>query len=644
MIPSRVLKKAAQYLAQTQLESGGFESVSLLTKFAKEGDRIYQTTFFPSLVLLALQHVQADEVMNIKARITNFLIDQKGEEWSFNYWDRTSNEHQTKPYPDDLDDTFCALAALYTEKPELFTPSTLARIAMLLIRTEQHEGGPYKTWLTTSSKPAWNDVDLVVNANIARFLSRQGVELSSITDLIEQAVAANKLSSPYYANIYPIINFVAGWYTGDHQQNLIEKLITRKHGAAWRHPQRTALAITSLLRLGYDHRQLQPAVEYLINLQQTDGGWEAEAFCADPSVDGRTRYGASRALSTSLCMEALALYESKLQKNTPARTTKRPKQQFEQEVQAAILERIALIRQVELKDGLQAIYGQINKQDTDSQIVMLPMLVAKSFQAKVSPEVLQQLSCINVWGWMAYTTYDDFLDGEGDPRLLPAANVCLRFLSERLVRVLPSVRSFHDEASEIMERLDAANAWELANCRGRLSEGILHIKQIPDYTDYWQLADRSLGHAISGLGALYAGGLSANDSLMIAFRKFMKHYLIARQLNDDAHDWYDDLSRGHVNAVAAALLRVKYPTLPKAGLKIDVASKKGVLQQLLWEEVIDQVCSDTKYHIELARAALHQNTSGLNMDAFEKLLLPIEAASTMALTKRNEALEFIAAL
>lgn len=644
MNTARRLEQTATYLQAVQLAGGGFESVSLPTKYAKQGDRIYRTTFFPSLILQALASVRITSLESVKKQLVNFLTEQKSGAWSFNYWDRQSNEYKTKPHPDDLDDTFCALAALQSEQPDIFTPSALASIAKLLIAAEKQEGGPYKTWLTTSPNLDWHDVDVAVNANIGNFLARQDVELPSVMGLIETAIAKNQLKSPYYPNIYSHIYFIARWYQGEYQERLISMLLTRKKGAAWQSAQRTAMAITSLLKLGYDYRQLASSVEYLFHLQQPDGSWETEAFCVDPSVENGVRYGCSRALSTALCLEAITLYEERARVSRAVSKSKTASSQFYRSVMTSVEKCINRVERTELKEGLRKILAQIKTQDADSQIVLLPQIVAQSFEYDISSQVLGRLARISLWGWMAYTTYDDFLDGEGEVRLLPAANVCLRYLVEELITVLPESVAFHKEADHVMERLDAANAWELVNCRGQVSGHILHIEQIPDYGDYWQLADRSLGHTISALGVIYASDTLTKAPVLKALRDFMYHYLIARQLNDDAHDWYDDLLQGHINAVSAVLLRSMHPVVPKGGLKIDVVAKKAALQKLLWEEVIDYVCEDIEHHIGLAREALQEHGLAVNTETFEKLLQPIEKASTLALAKRNEALEFIAAL
>jgi hypothetical protein len=112
-----------------------------------------RTTFFPSLILLALSHFDQPEAQHIKRRTAQFLLKQKSDGWSFNYWDRKSAASRAQPYPDDLDDSFTALAALWHYQPTLIDGKALAAAAKLLIATERQEGGPYKTWLVDETVP-----------------------------------------------------------------------------------------------------------------------------------------------------------------------------------------------------------------------------------------------------------------------------------------------------------------------------------------------------------------------------------------------------------------------------------------------------------------------------------------------------------
>jgi hypothetical protein len=125
---------------------------------------------------------------------------------------------------------------------------------------------------------------------------------------------------------------------------------------------------------------------------------------------------------------------------------------------------------------------------------------------------------------------------------------------------------------------------------------------------------------------------------MQALHAFFRHYLIARQLSDDAHDWQDDLGRGHVNSVAVRILGY-HGKLPGT---IDLAKQADELRLIMWERVIDEVCDLAYRHLEHARRSL--SGAGFASEPFEPLLISLESAMLSAQGKRNEALKFLNAL
>jgi len=66
------------------------------------------------------------------------------------------------------------------------------------------------------------------------------------------------------------------------------------------------------------------------------------------------------------------------------------------------------------------------------QIPLMPFLFHANFGLTNEKSILKKdvilLGQANVLGWLAYTIYDDFLDEEGKPELLPLANMYLRRL------------------------------------------------------------------------------------------------------------------------------------------------------------------------------------------------------------------------
>lgn len=144
------IKEGLRFLARHQEADGSF--FCLVTE--KPDDYSFEEkcpAIVPSnIVLSSLSKLPGTSLVeSIKQKTASFLLSQKGDYWSFNYWFRNSEEYVSLPYPDDLDDTFCALAALYEYNPGLFDGEVMARIATMLTSAEKQEGGPYDMWLVS---------------------------------------------------------------------------------------------------------------------------------------------------------------------------------------------------------------------------------------------------------------------------------------------------------------------------------------------------------------------------------------------------------------------------------------------------------------------------------------------------------------
>ncbi|HEY1074481.1 MAG TPA: prenyltransferase/squalene oxidase repeat-containing protein, partial [Patescibacteria group bacterium] len=274
------------FLAASQGQHGGYLSHSSSDPSTFKDTSTYSTTFASALILDCLHNCPHTE--NIKQKLVSFLLSQKTPSGSFNYWDRNDPITQTLPYPDDLDDTFCALAALHRANKKGTNGKTLAQAVTLLALTEIKEGGPYKTWLVPDNAAAvWHDVDPAVNSNIAYFLSLQEVELVSLVELTENAIQSANYTSPYYPNEYPLFYFISRWYRGRLLTSLADAILSRQlSDGSWGSPLKTALALTSLLRLTLPVPKIHQAVSFLCKTQNSDGSWEAEGFCYDPMIQG----------------------------------------------------------------------------------------------------------------------------------------------------------------------------------------------------------------------------------------------------------------------------------------------------------------------------------------------------------------------
>ena len=149
-------------MAHEQQKDGSFLSYSTPHKRSFKNAKIYHSIFPSALILSCLSSPEETTQSEIlKNRLAEFLLSQKSEHWSFNYWARGSKETKIMPFPDDLDDTCCALLALFQYNPNLIDPQVMAKVVTILNFVEEKEGGPYYTWLVPpDTKEEWRDIDL----------------------------------------------------------------------------------------------------------------------------------------------------------------------------------------------------------------------------------------------------------------------------------------------------------------------------------------------------------------------------------------------------------------------------------------------------------------------------------------------------
>lgn len=210
------------------------------------------------------------------------------------------------------------------------------------------------------------------------------------------------------------------------------------------------------------------------------------------------------------------------------------------------------------------------------------------------------LGLANIYAWAAYTIYDDFLDEEGQPVMLATANFSMRSMVRLYHGALPDSDVFQAFVERVLCIVDEANTLETTTLRFAVSDTIITIDRLPDFGECAILADRALFHVLGPMGVLAATGVVAGDMAWDKTLAAFRHYLIARQLNDDIHDWVKDLRAGQATYVVVELLRYLNVTpgcyaynelLPYA-------------RQQFWQHVLPQVCETGMAHISAARQLL----------------------------------------
>lgn len=569
----------------------------------------YATSFVPALILNCLSGIS--EAQAIRQKLSTKLLAQKSANWSFNYWLRNSPAIKDFPYPDDLDDTFCALIGLYRHDPKLVDEAALVRIVHLLLVTETAVGGPYRTWLASAdSGDDWHDVDLAVNANIAYFLSLIGSSSPPLVEYLELQIMLGHYTSAYYPAPFPVWYYLARVCPTEARKKLRQDIVAVEPA----NELQLALSICALRQLNAPTEIIKTRQQKLTALQLPDGSWPAAAYCLDPARDGKTYYHGSAVLTTAFALEALA--------------TKQPSRKRKAKAQPQLQDQIVKqaqqdIEQLspELRNQAMTALQSTVAGDPKHHITLLPFTFALSLTTLPSTktQLYINLGLANLYGWMAYTIYDDFMDDEGQPALLPVANFALRSSIQYFRLALPDHAEFQNLVTQVFNTIDGANAWELAHCRS--------TTKLPQYGNRMKLAERSLGHSLTPVAVVLQSGQHLDSPSVRAFRKAFCHYLIARQLDDDAHDWQVDFENDHISYVVAQILRRARP--PK-------------MQSEFWYHTLPQVCETMREHIATGRRELAKVPLLKPDNIVAQLLDDLDASVETTLAKQSQASKFLA--
>lgn len=258
--------------------------------------------------------------------------------------------------------------------------------------------------------------------------------------------------------------------------------------------------------------------------------------------------------------------------------------------------------------------------DKRHEISELNRMFADSLTLPVDANTpIKALSMATYYAWMAYTIYDDFIDDEGIPSQLPIAN----FMHRRSLQLFQSAvkqRQHFKVIEDQFNDMDIANAWELQHCRYSIKNGTITVTRIPMYRTRLVLYKRAGAHALGPQLLLHLlPDISAEQQR--AVKTCLVHYIIARQLNDDLHDWKEDLANGHISFVVAFLLK-----------KVRVTSGTHSIEQLtesmkkyFWEQGLSELLDIIDEHLAQSYDSLAQSTIMNKNSAFvHATLTPIE--------------------
>ncbi len=552
-------------------------------------------------------------------KLSEFVSSEQSEACSWRYSSRGN-------YPEDLDDTACALIALQRSGKLRVDSSALASFAKNLISAEVAPGGPYKTWIRGGERH--KDIDVAVNANIAYFLAMNGTFLDRLDAYLCEAASQGKFESLYYRSNAVFCYFLARYFAL-HPSPSAEKakevrLRLRSMAAEAMSSDSTsaqdlALCVSAMARLGASRQELSVAIERLLSLQAEDGLWPAAPLYIERVIEGKERCYSSKPLSSSFCVEALCLYLGLQSDN---------ERQDPESGDLSVVTKIFIESFAEKASPFEAAarkqLERFAASGMDRFICLLPMRFLAALRGgDTDKDLALRLGAANLLGWTAYTIQDPAMDEKERLDELPLANVCMRRCLAMLTEACPDdpCRKY---VAATFDAIDAANAAEAA----RPTEAPCAAA----------LAERSFGHALGPLILFARLGHAPGSSMFAALEGFFRHYIVARQMSDDAHDWEDDLSSGKVNTAIQVLSR-----LIPGGLSPGKRSQAEMdpIRKAFWDKAIDRIARKIHYHAALARSHAALCADLVDQRFFDSLLAPVERSATRAVEERNGAVDFL---
>lgn len=613
----------------TKLDYSIFNGITYLT------DQFYQDcnfsfkSIFPSLLIgECLNHIPSKFDISIKQKLVSNIFSQKSPLWTFNYWLRHSQEFKLEPYPDDLDDTFYALACMCNHNSQLISGQALSSIVHLLTKQEINPSGPYQTWIVSDQlKLDWYDIDIAVNANIGYFLQLQQIRLQNLEDYFDQKIISADLNSPYYKGRLPVLYFLSRVYNGKYKSQLLRYIFDQKPRSSLFQ----ALQLSSLIRYGVSSPRLTRQVENLLKKQNKNGSWSAADFYFFTDKKRSSNYISSPAISTAFCLEAISLYQHKYFQEKKSRINSQ-EQILLREIEAKTLEDTKELPLTVRTDAVKYI-NELFKQDrlSNNIITLTPAKISSSFkkllQQQITSDVLLDLGLLNVYGWLAYTLYDDVQDLDKTTEIISLANIFNRRLYWYLSKLSSSFpnNEFTRVYKSVLDQMDSIIYWEIKHKKSPTC-----LKNNSPLR-FLSLADKSLGHILSVVLLTQFAGISINSTSTQALISFFKYFLTAKQMNDDAHDWQEDLHKGFVNSAATEINQIHQLSINQ----IDTA------QKIFWQQVIPDFTKTILNYTKLAREMVYQMDMVDKPEIFYNMLKPIENSTQLVLDERQKAIEFI---
>lgn len=284
-----------------------------------------------------------------------------------------------------------------------------------------------------------------------------------------------------------------------------------------------------------------------------------------------------------------------------------------------------------VKSVIGPIESRLLASSSSESILLLPFVLSEAFESKMSGSELTKLAVLNYWGWVVYTLYDDVLDTDDGINKVPVLMYMQRELQALTGILMPKDQAFKQVCTFLLNSMDIAN--DLEARRKLLSKGgryfIDDYSKVNNLPEAANLADKSLGYAVTGLAILHLMGHHEHSRHHIVFMAFFRNFLAARQLSDDLIDWREDLRKGHVNYACQMIMR-HISLEGKKGKDLYVEELMAMLNEVILKQAETEVRDLIGYLLEKAQAEIDHAHDLFKAEPLSALLEPLKKAAKTA--------------
>lgn len=291
--------------------------------------------------------------------------------------------------------------------------------------------------------------------------------------------------------------------------------------------------------------------------------------------------------------------------------------------------------------ALSEIIDNVKSADSDGEISELTSTFYTSLKKDLLPRYkltnakATSFSYANIYTWITYTLADILIDTKNEYSLIPVLTILGRKTIGQYLKAGVELST----VNKLFDYVDHANATELLLRKDvgiDLSSNTIWIRNINTSKAKKIMPEKSLAHTIGPLAVTNSLQCDYNSKVETA----MRLYCSSRQLNDDLHDWIEDMSNGQVTYVIYLLLK-------RCGVKpgkYNFSVLLDTMKSTYWNCVLEECCIKIQKDISEAVSILEDNILEKNSEFCLKYLEPISTSALKALESHQFNKRFVNAI